>query len=227
VFQLLLCFGLVLNSTGTPLELGLAALKQERVQAAAYYFGQVVADDSGNSLAWLRLAEANIDLGRLREAESAYRKSLEGDSTGQASRIGLAVLLADFGRTDESVQLLEEALRADPDFGPAHLEMALLLEKLDKPDQAREHYSKAIAAGVKDPRAFYRLSIILAQQGGSREALTALGRAFELAPERYVARVVNSMRKVRNEFEPIRYLPEFAGLLEEYKKYWPEPRSAK
>ena len=201
---------------------GMTALEQERVQAAAFHLKLAVAEDPGNRLAWFHLAESLVDLGELLEAEKAYRKALGNEKVGQDARVGLATLLADLGRTAESQELLERALQVQPEFAPAHLQMGLLLEQLSKPGEAMESYAKAVEHGSEDPRAFYRLAILHSKRDNSREALNHLRQAFDRAPERYVARVVNSLLKVRNDFEQIRYLPEFQELLNEYREYWPE-----
>jgi tetratricopeptide (TPR) repeat protein len=231
VFYLFFLIGLLLgqsvSATDSNYEQGVAALQQERVQAAAYFFRNAVANDPAHSQAWLQLAEVRIDLGELKEAEEAYRRALEGSATRSDAQVGLAALLTDLGRTEESQRLLEETLRMDPGPASAHFEMARLLEHLKKPNLAAEHYAKAIAEGVSDPRASYRLSLIYSGLGEASKALNELRRAFELAPERYVARVVNSLQKVRNEFDQIRYLPEFRELLDEYQEYWPEKRKGR
>jgi len=204
----------------------MAAFEQERVQAAAYHLKNTVKEEPGNGVAWLHLAEVLIDLGRLEESEEAYRRSIQQRHTQAEARGGLAELLRDLGRQEESLALLQKVLESDPDSGPAHLQMALLMEKVKNPDEALEHYSKAISAGTDDHRAFYRIAILYSSQGESSKALIYLQRAFEQAPDRYIARVVNSLRKVKNDFEQIRYLPEFLELLDRYKEYWPESRSS-
>jgi len=219
-------FSLPESAGSRSFEKGMTALKQERVQAAVYHFKNTVKEEPGNGVAWLHLAEVLVDLGRLEESEKAYRLSMEQLDTKTAAHVGLAGLLRDLGRTEKSLELLQKALESDPDSGPAHVQMALLMEKLKKPDQALEHYSKAISAGTNDHRAFYRIAILYSSKGESRQALNHLQSAFEQAPDRYVARVVNSLRKVRNDFEQIRYLPEFQELLDQYKEYWPESRSS-
>jgi tetratricopeptide (TPR) repeat protein len=220
------CLGLLVSQSESFgdefLEKGMAALRQERVQAAAYYFRSTAADNPENRVAKLRLAEVLVDLGELREAENAYRESMSDESLKRDAQVGLATLLRDLGRLKESQQLLEEVLQTSADFGPAHLQKALLMDQMREPELALQSYENAIENGVEDPRAPYRLAVLYAKRGEVREALGHLRHTFENAPERYVPRVVNGLRRVRNDFDQIRYLPEFRELLEDYREYWPE-----
>ena len=82
------------------------------------------------------------EMGRLAEAERAYRAALEACGADAVLYFNLAVVLEDRHRDADARAAYEAALRADPDLADGHYNLALLYRKLGQPKQALRHMSQ-------------------------------------------------------------------------------------
>ena len=86
--------------------------------------------------------------GRLKEAESAYRRELKARGDDPLLLYNLGVLLDDLGRKTDALASYEAALRGDPAMADCHYNLALLCEQLSRPREAIRHmaqYRKLVA----------------------------------------------------------------------------------
>ena len=80
--------------------------------------------------------------GRLREAESAYRKALEAHGPDPLLLFNLGVLLEDMARKPEAAEMYQAALAVDPRMADCHYNLALLCDELARPQEAIRHMAQ-------------------------------------------------------------------------------------
>jgi tetratricopeptide (TPR) repeat protein len=202
-------------------ERGQSALQQGRIQEAAYYFKQSLTTEPGNLATLKTLAGVLVDLGRPSDAEEAYRKVLELNPADSAAASYLGLLLFEMGKRPEGRSLLEETLEREPAFGLAHFHLGLILMRSAEPETALAHFVNAIEGGVEDPRSHFSLAVLYSLKDEQKDSIRHLRKTFEKNPEKYVPRVLNELKKVRCDFDRVRYSTEFNDLLSEYREFWP------
>jgi len=202
-------------------ERGQSALQQGRVQEAAYYLKQALNTEPGNSATLKTLAGVLVDLGRPSAAEEAYRKVLELDPAEFEAASHLGLLLFEMGKEPEGRSLLEETLEKEQACGLAHFHLGLILMRSGKPETALTHFVNAIEGGVEDPRSHFNLAVLYSLKDEQRDSIQHLRKTFEKNPEKYVPRVLNELKKVRCDFDKVRYSTQFNNLLSEYREFWP------
>ena len=82
------------------------------------------------------------EVGRLLEAERAYREGVAACGDDPQLLFNYGVLLEDLGRKEEALATYERALRVDPRFADCHHNVALLCEGLGKAQQAIRHMAE-------------------------------------------------------------------------------------
>lgn len=108
--------------------------------------------------AWLLLAAAEEERGRVAQALAAYGEAIERAPGEVAPRFNLALLLRRTERYGDSAARLREVLRLAPDHAGAHYELGLLYGgPLGDPAAARRHLEQARAAGHPRPELIARL----------------------------------------------------------------------
>jgi tetratricopeptide (TPR) repeat protein len=89
--------------------------------------------------------DAGYDLheaGRLRDAETVYRRALEAHGPDPLLLYNLGVLLQDMGRQPEALEAYQAALQGDPLMADCHYNLALLCEELARPQEAIRHMAQ-------------------------------------------------------------------------------------
>ena len=96
---------------------------------------------------WLlcRIGRAYLRLRRWREAEEAFRKSLELDEDNAESYYGLSVALPRQGRLEEGVQCGLKAVSLLHDFPLAHFQLGAVLSRLGWYDRALQAFEICLA----------------------------------------------------------------------------------
>jgi tetratricopeptide (TPR) repeat protein len=87
--------------------------------------------------------------GKLEEAVSAYRRSLEIDPTFTESMHGLARVLQDLQRYDEAIEVAKKMAEVDPDDVLAHTSLSVLYMKKGMIPEAEAEGAKARVLGWK------------------------------------------------------------------------------
>ena len=88
------------------------------------------------------------EAGKLKEAESIYRKLLDEAGPDALVFFNLGVLLEDMDRKAEAAESYQAALQLDPRMADGHYNLALLCERLGRPQEAIRHmaqYRKLVA----------------------------------------------------------------------------------
>jgi len=136
-------------------------LEREQPDRALAEFARVVQDEPGDTRTLLRMAEIYARRGDNVKACDIYLR------TGE--------LYVEQGALPKAVTVYKNALKLSPGFAHGHLRLGALLERLGQPGEAVQQYGLAVATFQKTGRA--------------PEALPALRRIVELAPERVVERI--------------------------------------
>ncbi|MFK7895877.1 MAG: DnaJ domain-containing protein [Myxococcota bacterium] len=114
--------------------------------------------------------EPDIDMARLAQAETSYRKG---------------EILLRMGNFAAALEYLEPAVELWPEEAAYQAALGWALFKQPKRDKvrAREHLELAHASGPEDAATMHRLSIVLRQHGEKQKAEEFLARAQQLDPE--------------------------------------------
>lgn len=82
------------------------------------------------------------EMGRLAEAERAYRAGLTACSGAPALHYNLALLLEDMGRNQQALEAYRAAIQGDPALADGHYNLALLCERLGMAKEAIRHMAR-------------------------------------------------------------------------------------
>lgn len=131
----------------------------------------------------LAQAVALHQAGRLRDAETLYRKVLAARPDYPEALHFFGVLAHQDGAQLEAMQRIQRAIEINPDEPSYHYHLGEVLRALGRPVQAAESYRKAIDIndGVSD--AHFNLGVALAATGELEAAAASFRRAIELAPQ--------------------------------------------
>jgi len=131
---------------------------------------------------WLNLGVLYEDLGRPRDAETAYLTALRVDPGFVPVRFNLATLYNRQGRNDEAEARLREILDRMPEQGEAWYSLGLLLAEKERYGDAAASLSRAATLMPGRPRIHYNRALVLQRLGRNPEADAALRQAHEMDP---------------------------------------------
>lgn len=118
--------------------------------------------------------------GRIEEAISGYRKSIEMLPTAEAyTFLGWAYSFKH--RYDDAIQLCKKAIELDPDFGNPYNDIGAYLIEKGKLDEAIPWFEKAIQAKRYDSYCYphYNLGRVYERKGNWHQALQCYQRSLE------------------------------------------------
>jgi tetratricopeptide (TPR) repeat protein len=147
----------------------------------------------------VKLAEALLEAGRLKDSTRLFEKLLETPAAQPHAVFGLGRIAAAEGRHDAAVAHLMRAVTLFPEWGAAHYALALSLRTLGRRDEAQralerhaqfgprwpaieDHVLAGVSALRDDARAKLRRGLSLAEAGDTAGAIAALEAALELDP---------------------------------------------
>ena len=122
------------------------------------------------------------DLGRLVEAETAFRRTLVLEPRHALALNNLGIVLQGLGRLAEAETVLRQAVSAKPEHARAHVNLGNVLLDQGRVGEALESLEHA---GVLDPanaKAAYNLGVALQYAGRMDRAAGAFRRAVALRP---------------------------------------------
>src|SRR5215472_4135212 len=160
--------------------LGLLRTAQSRFQDALTCHDAALALDAAHIGALVGRADALHELGRLAEAEAAYRRAAALAPRAPEICFGWATVLADLGRLDEAVAAYRELLAFSPSSAEARVNLGTVLRDLGRLDEALVEFQAALT--LKPDIAHAPVELV--------SALIALGRIKEAAD-----RAVEAMRR--------------------------------
>lgn len=118
------------------------ALERADAAAARHAYEQAVALDPAFLDAQINLGALLHEMGRLDEAERAYRRAIEACGSDSVLLYNLGVLLDETGRAKQAIETYRAALRADPALADCHYNLALLYRAAGKPKEAIRHMAQ-------------------------------------------------------------------------------------
>ncbi|MGH8102012.1 MAG: tetratricopeptide repeat protein, partial [Chthoniobacterales bacterium] len=121
---------------------------------------------------WLlcRIGRAYLRLRRWREAEEAFRKTIELDPDNAESFYGLSVALPRQGRLEEGIQCGLEAVSLFHDFPVAHFQLGAVLSRLGWYERALQAFEICLAMNPEFVLAHRYVSKIAARLGQTETA---------------------------------------------------------
>ena len=122
-------------------------------------------------------------LGRLAEAESAYREVLHLDPKQSHALHLLGVVLTQTRRPAEGAELIRRSLALRPQQPVAYASLGFALAQLGRFDEALNCYDRALAFSPQTVAALIGRGQILLDRGLNHEALDALQAAARLQPD--------------------------------------------
>ncbi len=150
----------------------LALAEQHRYDEAVHAFDQVLSLTPAAPQAEYDRANALQSLGRIEDAETAYRRALARDPLDFMAHRGLNQLLWRRGRSDV-LESYDNAAKIRPNSPILFVEKGMQLLFHERPEDAREAFERALAMAPDDERA----------HEGHASALARLGRFGEAVAE--------------------------------------------
>jgi tetratricopeptide (TPR) repeat protein len=154
----------------------------ERNEEALGLFQKYLAMVPGDYLGLAHIGSCLSALGRYREAEEHFRRSLAGldDAT---THYNLGLLMSQTGRLPDAEREYRRALALDPAHADARGNLGPLLARMGRAREAAVELRRLVDDDPENVSALTNLGVVLLQQGRANEARVYLERALELAPE--------------------------------------------
>ena len=161
---------------------GVAQLRAGRAAKAITHFRKAVRLQPGRGEYLFHLGEAARVGGQYRLALDAYDKAIKAGESVYAVKIRLGDTCERMGRLDQALAHFEQALATLPSDTALAVRIANLLNRLDRRDEAIALLSRIVRCNPNGA-AYNNLGIMLRDVGEITEALDALAKACELAPD--------------------------------------------
>lgn len=145
-------------------------------------FTHVAKVTQNNALAYLNLANAQLEKGNNRAAVENYRKSIaiKPDVPKTYNNYGNALIA--LGKPAEAVPQYREALQIDPNFAPARANLGIALVQLNRFDEAIEEFKQALKLNPDIAMARTNLGVAYTRKSLWDPAIEEFRRAIELDP---------------------------------------------
>lgn len=162
---------------------GAEALQAQQPAAALEWLDVATRLDPSIASAWGNRGVAQRRLGRIEEAEVAYRKALELDPGLYSVYHNLASLLRLEEREDEA-EAVEEILAESPHRNPfTYLLLGDLSLREGRVDEARRLYRRAVTLGADRAECHAAMGLLAARDGDLGKAERLLRRAQSIDPD--------------------------------------------
>ena len=205
---------------------GIMVAQQQRVMRTAIdEFVAATLTDAERPSAQLNLGVFLADLGRLPEAEAAYRTALRLNPNDARVHVNLSDLYRAWGRDDLCEQTLREALEIAPNVAAVHHSFGLLLHRQKKFVDSVESFRVAVDLEPGAARLRYALALALSGQHKTDEALGELTIAHQRHPHDVdILFALATMHRDNGTFdqaiEHVRKLLELAPQNAVYQQLW-------
>jgi len=141
-------------------------------------FLEVVPGEVGATQA---LGHSLYSLGRYEEARAHYERVLAANPESVEALRGYGLCFLRLGDDERALEILRQVVELRPDHPDAHAWIAQVAYELDRLDEARAAAERARELAPHEPRPWFILSRILADQGEDDAALEAKARFEELS----------------------------------------------
>ena len=146
----------------------------------------------GNATAWHNLGVAQAAEGKLTDAVSSYRRSLQLRRQNPLGHYNLGLVLEALNRNEEAAAAYAEAVRRHANYGEAHFGLGAMLLQLNRLDEARAELEIAIKQLTDEEylaQAHFRLGLIGAFQNDMERARNEFRETLKLRPSMTEARI--------------------------------------
>ena len=128
---------------------------------------------------WFNQAIYSHQTGRLREAESIYKKMITAGTSDPAVFCNLGIICKNSGRIQEALENYEQAIEFDPDDPQIYSNIGNLYRDIGKLDRALQFTLKSIDLDDRSSTTQMNLGSIYRDLGETDKALTATVKAIE------------------------------------------------
>ena len=129
---------------------------------------------------WFNQAIYSHQTGRLREAESIYKKMIVAGTSDPAVFCNLGILCKNSGRIEEALECYEQAMEFEPDDPKIYSNIGNLYRDIGKLEQALQYTLKSLEIDQNSSTVQMNLGSICRGLGKTDEALKATVKAIEL-----------------------------------------------
>ena len=127
------------------------------------------------------LGHSLYSLGRYEEARSHYERVLAANPESAEALRGYGLAHMRLGDEERALEILRRVVELRPAHAEAHAWIAHLAYELDRLEEAREAAERALELAPHEPRPWFLLSRILAEEGEDAAALEARARFEDLS----------------------------------------------
>ena len=128
---------------------------------------------------WFNQAIYSHQTGRLREAESLYKKMITAGTSDPAVFCNLGIICKNSGRIQEALENYEQAIEFEPNDPQIYSNIGNLYRDIGKLDQALQFTLKSLDLDDRSSTVQMNLGSIYRDLGKTDEALTATVKAIE------------------------------------------------
>lgn len=169
-------------SSNSPVHVGIVHYNEENFADALLCFQEACAQDPADEYPFWWLGRCLQKLGRLSEAENAFRAASELSPDDAQNQFDLAKTLFDQRRFDEALPFFRRACALDSGEESYFQWLGQCLEKLDRMVEAEEAFRTACTLEPSDGDCHFLFAKFLFEQGNLEEAERFALRACELKP---------------------------------------------
>lgn len=136
--------------------LGYLLWTQKQYAEAAQQFQAELDNDPNHAQAKLYLADVDIQMNRLNEAEPLLRQTILLDPTLSLAHLDLGIVAAETGRNEEALREFKMAEEKTPDDVNVHWRLARLYRAMGKKEEAKAEFDKASTLNKKADDDLYK-----------------------------------------------------------------------
>jgi tetratricopeptide (TPR) repeat protein len=136
----------------------------------------------GQLRGWVLAGDWQTRLGRLDEAEAAYRRALRHDPNHAPAQEGIGLALLKAGRLDEAYLHLETAHKRQPMSAEIMVHWGLVALEMGQLGDAARKFQGAIDRDPRNPQAWHNLGLVSLRQGDAARGIGLLKRAIDVEP---------------------------------------------
>jgi tetratricopeptide (TPR) repeat protein len=165
------------------LTLAIYLVETGRLEEALVLYRQITESYPAEKSAWLNMGNILFREGNLEEAGQCYRNALAADPYYARADLALGLVCQRQGRMEDAWRHLAAAREKNPHLEEVKYEMANWLATMRQYQRAAEAYRRFLAGNPEHAEAWFRLALVLGEQGELRQAGEAARRAQILAPD--------------------------------------------
>ncbi len=143
------------------------------------------------------LALIQTKLGKIKEAESNYLKSLELDPDNVEALFNIATLYHKKNDLLKAENFYAKVIKIDPEFEKAHYNLGIIFRVQNKLSASKNKFLKVIELNPQNTDAIYNLSVVYELQNNFQEALKNYIKVVEINPNHFDAKWNLALLQIR------------------------------